>query len=85
MSCSGSFIAKLCCAVVIVTSGFLGQILTAQETAQIQDATKIHRQYKAVDGEAHVDFILPSIESGEFIQLSKYRGQKVLLLHFASW
>ena len=34
---------------------------------------------------AHPDFILPSIEDpSKTIQLSKYRGKKVLLLHFAS-
>ena len=33
----------------------------------------------------HPDFILPLIDGAETLQLSQYRGQKVLLLHFASW
>lgn len=53
--------------------------------AQSQDALQIHRQYKPVVGQPHLDFILPSIDGGLSIQLSQYRGQKVLLLHFASW
>jgi len=36
-------------------------------------------------GEAHPDFILPSIDDGKPLQLSSYRGKKVLLMHFASW
>lgn len=36
-------------------------------------------------GEPHPDFILPSIDDGEPLQLSDYRGKKVLLMHFASW
>jgi hypothetical protein len=36
-------------------------------------------------GQPHVDFILPSIDDGSPIQLSDYRGKKVLLMHFASW
>ncbi len=52
-----------------------------------QDATKIALEYAPIKGKAepHPDFILPSIDGGEAIQLSKYRGKKVLLLHFASW
>ena len=55
----------------------------AHETTQ--NATKITLAYKPPVGKSHPDFILPSIDGKESIQLSKYRGQKVLLLHFASW
>ncbi|MHC4566948.1 MAG: peroxiredoxin family protein [Planctomycetota bacterium] len=36
-------------------------------------------------GEAHPDFVLPSIADGEPVSLSQFRGKKVLLVHFASW
>ena len=41
--------------------------------------------YAIESGQPHPDFILPNIEDGQPIQLSDYRGQKVLLVHFASW
>jgi hypothetical protein len=41
--------------------------------------------YSPKVGQAHPDFILPSIEDGKPIQLSSLRGKKVLLMHFASW
>jgi hypothetical protein len=50
-----------------------------------QDATKITLTYQPREGRSHPDFILPSIDGKESIQLAKYRGKKVLLLHFASW
>jgi len=53
-----------------------------------QDAFQIAMSYDVAKGQsvAHPDFILPSIDGdGETIQLSKHRGKKVLLLHFASW
>ena len=46
---------------------------------------KVRPSYKPQVGQAHSDFVLPSIEDGSNIQLSDYRGKKVLLLHFASW
>ena len=36
-------------------------------------------------GEAHPDFVLPSIVNGEPVSLSQFRGKKVLLVHFSSW
>ena len=36
-------------------------------------------------GQAHPDFILPSVDDGKPIELSSFRGKKVLLMHFASW
>ncbi len=36
-------------------------------------------------GQVHPNFELPDIESGDFRSLSDLRGQKVLLVHFASW
>lgn len=50
----------------------------------LQDAVVIAKRYNPSKG-PHPDFILPSIDGGDAIQLSKYRGKKVLLLHFASW
>jgi hypothetical protein len=41
--------------------------------------------YQPEVGKPHPDFILPSIEDGSPIQLSDFRGKKVLLMHFASW
>ena len=51
-------------------------------------ANESHSQianYAPKVGEAHPDFILPSIDDGKPLQLSSYRGKKVLLMHFASW
>ncbi len=36
-------------------------------------------------GEAHEDFVLPRIDTGEPVTLSQFRGKKVLLINFASW
>ncbi len=36
-------------------------------------------------GEPHLDFVLPSIADGRPVSLSQFRGQKVLLINFASW
>jgi hypothetical protein len=36
-------------------------------------------------GEPHPDFVLPGIVDGQPVSLSQFRGQKVLLVHFASW
>ncbi|MHC4512048.1 MAG: peroxiredoxin family protein [Planctomycetota bacterium] len=36
-------------------------------------------------GELHPDFTLPNIVDGAPVSLSQFRGQKVLLVHFASW
>lgn len=57
------------------------------QTTTLQDPYLIAESYSASKGQgsAHPDFILPSIDSGDSIQLSKFRGKKVLLLHFASW
>ena len=42
-------------------------------------------KYAPKAGEPHADFILPSVDDGAPIQLSAYRGKKILLMHFASW
>ena len=36
-------------------------------------------------GELHPDFTLPDIVDNKPVSLSQFRGQKVLLVHFASW
>jgi len=36
-------------------------------------------------GQPHPDFVLPEITSGQPVALSRFRGKKVLLIHFASW
>jgi len=60
-----------------------------EETSKtpVQDATAIEYKYTPRNGKRapHPDFILPSIDGDKMIQLSNYRGKKVLLLHFASW
>jgi hypothetical protein len=64
----------------------IAQVASEREAnTDLQDPLVIHRQYKPVVGNPHVDFILPSIDGKSSIQLSDYRGKKVLLLHFASW
>jgi peroxiredoxin len=41
--------------------------------------------YQPQVGQRHPDFTLPTISDGKPISLSQYRGQKVLLIQFASW
>ncbi|MDG2222227.1 MAG: hypothetical protein P8L85_12670 [Rubripirellula sp.] len=41
--------------------------------------------YNVQVGQYHPDLTLPSIESGKPISLRQFRGQKTLLVHFASW
>jgi hypothetical protein len=41
--------------------------------------------YRPQVGQRHPDFALPTISDGKPISLSQYRGQKVLLIQFASW
>ena len=65
-----------------ITASVVGQEDSGQAT--IQDV-KLIASYTPRSGKAHFDFILPSIDGEQMIQLSKYRGTKVLLLHFASW
>lgn len=36
-------------------------------------------------GEFHPDFTMPNIVDNKPVSLSQFRGQKVLLVHFASW
>jgi hypothetical protein len=36
-------------------------------------------------GQLHPDFTLPDIVDKKPVSLSQFRGQKVLLVHFASW
>jgi len=42
-------------------------------------------EYSPRIGERHADFTLPNIEDGKPVSLSQFRGQRVLLIHFASW
>ena len=44
-----------------------------------------HDSYSPKVGEAHPNFVLPNIEDGSAVELSHFRGKKVLLIHFASW
>lgn len=48
-------------------------------------AEEIATSYQPLAGQPHADFLLPHIATREPVSLSKYRGKKVLLLHFASW
>lgn len=41
--------------------------------------------YSPETGKPHADFILPRIDTRESVSLSQFRGQKVLLIQFASW
>ena len=41
--------------------------------------------YQPVVGETHADFVLPRIDNRQPVWLSQFRGQKVLLIQFASW
>jgi len=41
--------------------------------------------YSPQVGQLHPDFTLPDIVDNKPVSLSQFRGQKVLLVHFASW
>lgn len=41
--------------------------------------------YQPEAGKPHGDFVLPRIDSREAVNLSQFRGKKVLLIQFASW
>ena len=41
--------------------------------------------YAPKPGKRHPDFTLPDIHTGKPVSLSDFRGQKVLLIQFASW
>ena len=41
--------------------------------------------YSPAGGERHPDFTFPAIDDGRPVSLSQFRGQKALLIHFASW
>ena len=36
-------------------------------------------------GQVHPDVVLPSVLDGGPVRLSKFRGGKVVVVHFASW
>lgn len=71
----GSFIQPL-------TALLVAFLLVTSAAAQ---EPSVPRQYQAAVGEPHPDFVLPRIDNGQPLRLSDYRGQKVLLIHFASW
>jgi hypothetical protein len=58
-------------------------VLAAAWTGAIPSARA--EGYAPQVGERHADFTLPSIEDGKPVSLSQFRGQRVLLIHFASW
>ncbi|HIF31475.1 MAG: hypothetical protein ABGX07_08700 [Pirellulaceae bacterium] len=45
----------------------------------------VANDYRLEVGKPHPDFVLPDIATGEARRLSDFRGQKVVLIHFASW
>lgn len=79
------------CLVIASSSLVVIHIGLAQESTKrapdptTQDATRVARQYRPIEGQPHPDFVLPSIDDQHLVQLSGFRGKKVLLLHFASW
>ena len=68
-----------------LTLGLLGLLvsLAASPAAAQEFQLKSYRSLKP--GVVHPDFELPSIQDRQPIQLSKFRGKKLLLMHFASW
>ncbi|MFT5304425.1 MAG: hypothetical protein ACI814_005253 [Mariniblastus sp.] len=80
----------LCCVVFgwgLLLTPCYSQAIDAFEGDVSQNAAAITTIYQPLKKKSgpHPDFILPSIDGNSSIQLSKYRGKKVLLLHFASW
>jgi hypothetical protein len=65
-----------CSAVVVLAASAVGLSVTgAAEGAG----------YGPKLGARHPEFTLPDIRTGRPVSLSDFRGQKVLLIHFASW
>ena len=56
----------------------VGWTLAATSAASAAD-------YVAARGEPHFEFVLPRIDSREAVSLAQFRGQRLLLIHFASW
>ena len=76
--------------IVVVTWLLSFQSAVCQERTEnlsVQSSLAIATEYTPLKEKKgpHPDFILPSIDGKNTIQLSDYRGKKVLLLHFASW
>ena len=72
---------------VVTANSFLSGQDNPPGKTSIQDSRFIAAAYTPSIEKSipHPDFVLPSVDGGASIQLSKYRGKKVLLLHFASW
>lgn len=51
----------------------------------VQEAAGQDRGYRPQTGQYHVAFNLPTIDGKEMLELSDFRGKKLLLFHFASW
>ena len=51
----------------------------------VQEAAGQDQSYRPKTGQSHVAFKLPTIDGKEMIELSDFRGKKLLLFHFASW
>ena len=77
-----------CCAKSAVVARLFLNILLALIAGLSSPAVwgqEIASTYKPVVGQPHPDFALPAIDDGRRVALSDFRGQKVLLFHFASW
>lgn len=48
-------------------------------------ARMVADDYAPQVGSLHPDFMLPTIDDGGPVSLAQFRGQKVLLIQFASW
>jgi hypothetical protein len=48
-------------------------------------ARMVADDYAPQVGSLHPDFTLPTIDDGRPVSLAQFRGQKVLLIQFASW
>ena len=65
---------------LIIAIAMAASFVCATVDAQSKPAT-----YRPQVGEPHPDFVLPRIDNGKPLQLSDFRGKKILLVHFASW
>jgi len=53
--------------------------------ASLLSTTPAAETYSPQVGQRHVNFTLPAIDDGRPLSLEQFRGQKVLLIQFASW
>lgn len=64
---------------------FAGKTTAQERKSGTQSSLSVEQKFYPTPNQPYPDFVLPTIDGNESLQLSDYRGTKVLLIHFASW